>query len=136
MDYRWGKLHRISFSHVLGASLSVPNGLFGFVSPEGLDGIARSGGYQVLDASGHSIRANSLNGFMFDAGPARRFYAVMTPDGPAAEQIIPGGQSGVITDGALYVNQLFHWLTNNYFPLIVNPAVIDAIAERTDDYEP
>ncbi len=60
----------------------------------------------------------------------------MTDTGPAAEQIIPGGQSGVITDGVLYVNQLFSWLTNDYFPLIVNPAIIEQISERTEDYEP
>ena len=136
MDYRWGKLHRIEFTHVLSSSLSVPNGLFGLSTQPGLTGVARSGGYQVLDASTHSIRANTLNGFMFADGPARRMVATMTDTGPAAEQIIPGGQSGNITDGALYVNQLFHWLTNNYFPLIVNPAIIDAISLRTDNYEP
>ena len=135
-DYRWGKLHRISFSHVLGSSLTVPNGLFGLSTIDGLNGVPRSGGYQVLDASGHSVRANSLDGFMYADGPARRFVATMTPAGPAAEQIIPGGQSGNITDGALYVNQLFHYLTNNYFPLFVNPALIDQISERTENYEP
>lgn len=136
MDYRWGKLHRIEFTHALGASLSVPNGLFGFNTIDGLQGVARSGGYQVLDASTHNVRANTLDGFMFASGPARRFVSTMTDTGPAAEQIIPGGQSGVITDGVLYVNQLFSWLTNDYFPLIVNPAVIEAISERTENYEP
>ncbi len=136
MDYRWGKLHRIEFSHILGTSLSVPNGLFGLSTIDGLSGVARSGGYQVLDASTHSVRANTLDGFMFASGVARRFVSTMTDTGPAAEQIIPGGQSGNITDGALYVNQLFHWLTNNYFPLIIDPNVIDAISERTENYEP
>lgn len=136
MDYRWGKLHRIEFTHPLGASLSVPNGLFGLSTIDGLQGVPRSGGYQVLDASTHGIRANTLDGFMFASGPARRFVSTMTDTGPAAEQIIPGGQSGVITDGVLFVNQLFSWLTNDYFPMIVNPAIIDAISERTDNYEP
>ncbi len=136
MDYRWGKLHRITFSHALGASLSVPNGLFGLSTIDGLQGVPRSGGYQVLDASGHSVRASTLNGFMFDAGPARRMVATMTDTGPAVEQIIPGGQSGVITDGALYVNQLFFWLTNNYLPLIINPAIIDQIQIRKDEFIP
>ncbi|HFC30829.1 MAG TPA: penicillin acylase family protein, partial [Oceanospirillales bacterium] len=136
MEYRWGKLHRITFTHPLGASLSVPNGLFGLSTIEGLQGVPRSGGYQVLDASGHSVRANSLNGFMFDAGSARRMVATMTDAGPVVEQIIPGGQSGVITDGALYVNQLFYWLTNNYLPLIIDPAVIEQIQVRMDEFIP
>lgn len=136
MDYRWGKLHRITFSHPLGSSLSVPNGLFGFATQTGLEGIARPGGYQVLDASGHSIRADGLNDFMFAHGPARRFVAEMADSGPVMDQIIPGGQSGNITDGALFVNQLFFWLTNNYLPLFVDPAVVDAIAVAVESYEP
>ena len=135
-DYRWGKLHRIEFSHVLGASLSVPNGLFGFSTIEGLDGIPRSGGYQVLDASGHNIRANGLNDFMFNAGPARRFVGELTPQGPIMDQVIPGGQSGVITDGVLYVNQLFSWLANSYLPLFIDVNLIDQIAVERQTFEP
>jgi len=136
MDYRWGKLHRIEFDHVLGSSLTVPNGLFGLSTIEGLTGVARSGGYQVLDASTHNVRADTLNGFMFGAGPARRFIATMADTGPLAEQVIPGGQSGVITSGALYVNQLFPWLVNAYLPLIVDPAIVDQIAIIVENYEP
>ena len=135
-DYQWGKLHRISFDHVLGASLSVPNGLFGFSTIEGLHGIPRSGGYQVLDASGHSTRANSLNGFMFAHGPARRFVGLMTPEGPVIDQVIPGGQSGVITTEILYVNQLFSWLVNSYLPLFIDIDLIDAIAVARQTFEP
>jgi len=135
-DYRWGKLHRISFDHPLGASLSVPNGLFGFSTVEGLNGISRSGGYQVLDASSHNIRANTLDGFMFGSGPARRFVGLMTPNGPVAEQVIPGGQSGVITTEVLYVNQLFSWLVNSYLPLFIDIDLVDAIAVARQTFEP
>jgi penicillin amidase len=136
MDYRWGKLHRIEFSHPLGASLSVPNGLFGLSTVDGLRGVARSGGYQVLDASSHNIRANTLDGFMFSSGPARRFLATMADTGPIAEQVIPGGQSGDITTGALYVNQLFPYLVNAYLPLFVDPAVIEQIAVVVETFDP
>jgi len=135
-DYRWGKLHRISLDHVLDVSLSIPNGLFGFSTIEGLDGIPRSGGYQVLDASGHSTRANSLNGFMFSHGPARRFVGTMTPEGPIIDQVIPGGQSGVITTQVLYVNQLFSWLVNSYLPLFLDIDLIDVIAVARQTFEP
>ncbi|MFK8010961.1 MAG: penicillin acylase family protein [Marinicellaceae bacterium] len=136
MDYRWGKLHRISFDHPLGASLSVPNGLFGFSTVEGLNGISRSGGYQVLDASSHSIRADGLDEFMFASGPARRFVGLMTPTGPVIDQVIPGGQSGDITTEVLYVNQLFSWLVNSYLPLFVDIDLIDAIAVARETYSP
>ena len=135
-DYRWGKLHRIVFDHTLGASLSVPNGLFGFSTVEGLAGIPRAGGYQVLDASSHSVRADSLNGYMFGSGPARRFVGTMSDRGLIAEQVIPGGQSGVITSGASYVNQLFFWLVNAYLPLFLDIDTIDVIAIARIEYVP
>lgn len=135
-DYRWGKLHRITFAHPLGDSLSVPNGQFGFSTVDGLAGVARSGGYQVLDASSHSTRADSSNEFMFSSGPARRFVAEVTSRGIAAEQVIPGGQSGVVTSGANYVNQLFAWLVNGYLPLITDLDTIVAIANEVYDFEP
>lgn len=127
MDYRWGKLHRIVFDHPLGDPLSLPNGLYGFSTVDGLRGIPRSGGYQVLDASSHSARADGLNEFMFGSGPARRFLGQMFPEGIAAEQIIPGGQSGVI-GGAEYANQLYFWLVNARLPLLLDADIVNQIA--------
>ncbi|WP_223788510.1 penicillin acylase family protein [Marinicella meishanensis] len=135
-DYQWGKLHRIVFSHPLGDALSVPNGLFGLSTVDGLAGVARSGGYQVLDASSHSTRADGSNDFMFSSGPARRFVAEVTPLGILAEQIIPGGQSGVITAEANYVNQLFLWLVNGYLPLITDLDTIVALSLQEYDFLP
>ena len=136
MDYRWGKLHRISFDHTLGDSLSVPNGLFGFSTVDGLRGVPRSGGYQVLDASSHSIRADGLDEFMYNHGPARRFVGEMTPMGPIMDQVIPGGQSGDITTGVYYVNQLFSYLVNSYLPLLIDIDTIDAIAVDRENFSP
>ncbi len=135
-DYQWGKLHRISFAHPLGSSLSVPNGLFGLSTIDGLEGVARSGGYQVLDASSHSTRADSSNEFMFSSGPARRFVAEVTNRGIIAEQIVPGGQSGVITSGPNYINQLVLWLVNGYLPLITDLDTLVAIANEVYNFEP
>ena len=114
MDYAWGKLHRIVFNHTLGADpFNVPNG-GGFMDlGPGLPGLARQGGYEVVDASSHSPTANSVNGFMFGSGPSRRFVAEMTPMGPDAEQVIPGGQSGIFYSPN-YASQLPLWLTNSY----------------------
>ena len=136
MDYRWGKLHRVIFAHPLGESLSLPNGLFGLSTIDGLTGIIRPGGYEVLDAAGHNVRANSLNDFMFDAGAVRRFIATMTTNGPQIEQVLPGGQSGDIRTGPFYVNQLFSWLVNSYLPLFLDVDLIDSIAILREFYSP
>lgn len=118
-DYRWGRLHRIVFAHPLGGPFNIP-GTNPFpirnLSAE-LPGVARPGNYEVLDDSDVSVRANTVNGFMFANGPVRRFVASMgTPIN--AQQIYPGGQSGVITNPA-YISQLPRWLVNAYKPLVI-----------------
>ncbi|GJM07976.1 MAG: hypothetical protein DHS20C11_02520 [Lysobacteraceae bacterium] len=135
-DYRWGKLHRIVFEHPLGGPFNLPNGLYGLVpAGPGLDGIARSGGFEAVDASSHSARADGLNDFMFGAGPSRRFVGDMNPNTVLGlGQAIAGGQSGVLGSPA-YASQLPFWLTNNYKllaylrPVHLNDATIAEIVE-------
>ncbi len=118
-DYRWGKLHRVVFDHPLNsAPFNVP-GAGGFDDVgENLPGVARSGGFEAVDASSHSARARSENAFTFGSGAARRNVAVVTPDGPQAEEIIPGGRSGIFLS-PFYANQLRLWLVNDYLPLSI-----------------
>jgi penicillin amidase len=136
MDYRWGKLHRIVFDHPLNMDfLNIPNaGGFSDLAAD-LPGLARQGGYQVVDASSHSARADSLNGFMFGSGPSRRFVGEMTPSGPDAYEVIPGGQSGVFLSPN-YGSQLPLWLTNSYHPLYLGEADGAATAVRSDTFSP
>jgi len=118
-DYRWGKLHRIVFEHPLNtAPFNVP-GAGGFSDVgENLPGLARAGGFEALDASSHSARARSDNAFTFGSGPARRTVALIAPDGPQAQEIVPGGRSGIVVS-PLYTNQLRKWLVNDYLPLAI-----------------
>ncbi len=132
MDYRWGKLHRIVFDHALRSDpFNIPNG-GGFMdlAPD-LPGLARQGGYQAVDASAHSARADGLNEFMFGSGPNRRFVGVMTPGGVDGYETIPGGQSGVFYNPN-YSSQLPLWLTNTYHPLAVGAA--DGAAAAVTSY--
>lgn len=136
MDYRWGKLHRIVFAHPLGVDpLNIPNG-GGFMdlAPD-LAGLARQGGFQAVDASSHSARANSLNDFMFSSGPNRRFVGEMTPDGVVGYEIIPGGQSGVFFHPN-YSSQLPLWLTNSYHELALGEEDGEATAVITHTFNP
>ena len=129
-DYRWGKLHRIVFDHILGDPFSVPSaGGFNNLSAE-LPGVARSGGYEAVDASSHSARADGVNDFMFGSGPARRFVGSLDPGGIDAHQILPGGQSGNLLSPD-YASQLGRWLTNDYHPLLLDGQDVqdDAVSE-------
>ena len=118
-DYRWGKLHRVVFDHPLNtAPFNIPSaGGFSNVAP-GLAGVARAGGFEAVDASSHNSRARSENAFTFSAGAARRNVAEVRSSGPQAEEIIPGGRSGVFLS-PLYANQLRLWLVNDYLPLTI-----------------
>jgi len=128
-DYRWGKLHTIVFSHPLGddTPFSVP--------PAGNAPIARAGGYEAVDASSHSARARNVDSFDFGSGPARRNVAMLTPSGPEAQEIIPGGRSGVFLS-PFYTNQLRLWLVNDYLPLNIGEAEANAAAAQTVVFTP
>jgi len=134
-DYRWGKLHRIVFRHALGGNFSVPPaGGFPNLGPA-LPGVARAGGFEVLDASGHNARAASAASFMFGGGSSRRIIAEMAPSGIRAWQIIPGGQSGLAGSPA-HVNMLGRWLTNSYHQVFIDPAQAEAWRAAEERFTP
>ncbi|MEO1574958.1 MAG: penicillin acylase family protein, partial [Pseudomonadota bacterium] len=91
--YRWGRLHRIVFSHPLGGDFSQPG--TGALPPtfDDLAGYAVDGGYGAVDASSHSARADNAEAFRFGAGPVRRMVAEpgATPGAITAQTILPGG---------------------------------------------
>jgi penicillin amidase len=115
-DYRWGKLHRIVFDHEFEPDFSIPpQAGFEDVAP-GLRGLARDGGYDVVNASGFSARAEDLDSFMFGGGPVRRYVGQGKPNGIRGDNIMPGGPSG-IPGSDDYATQLPAWLTVDYHPV-------------------
>ncbi|MBA2625033.1 MAG: penicillin acylase family protein, partial [Acidimicrobiia bacterium] len=94
-DYRWGRLHRVTFDHPLGGDRSAPPA-GGFATVEGLDGIATDGGFNTVDASGHNGRADEFDDFRFGGGPVRRFTGIGGPQGIRGETSLPGGASGLV----------------------------------------
>ena len=135
-DYRWGKLHRIEFKHALNGPFNIPGpGLYGLTNVSAdLKGVARQGGYEAVDASSHNSRSNTVNGFMFGSGPARRFVGEMsTPI--VADQIYPGGQNAVLGSPG-YISQLGRWLVNGYKPLPIDEAAHHAAVTTTINFVP
>lgn len=116
-DYRWGRLHRIVFSHPLGGAFDVPPA-FGFFPPPlpDLRGIPTDGGFATVDASAHDVRAASTDGFFFTSGPSNRLVVELRPDHVRAESVWPGGVSAV-PGNPHYVDLLPLWLTNETVPL-------------------
>ncbi len=117
-DYRWGRLHRITFDHPTDATASLPPAAgYADLAP-GLPGLSRDGGYEVVNASGFSARADSVNGFRFGGGPVRRYVGQPHPGlAPAVQMfgqnVVPGGPSGIPGDPR-YATQTGKWLTADY----------------------
>jgi penicillin amidase len=116
-DYRWGKLHRVTFPHPLGAMGLAPQfnvppsaGLKD-LSPD-LPGVPVDGGYEVVDYSSHGPRAGSSKSFVFLSGPAMRFVIQANAHGFRAFQAFPGGPSGV-PGSPYYDNMIRSWLSND-----------------------
>jgi penicillin amidase len=116
-DYRWGRLHRVVLSHPLGGPFNVPPASGAFPQPlPNLPGIPTDGGLHTVDLGNHPINRDTANGFMFVAGPARRYVASIEAGGIKAVTSQPGGQSGV-PGSPFYLNLLGRWLTNEAIPL-------------------
>ncbi len=126
-DYRWGKLHRVVFTHLMGQALFSPGAMFGLPplpSVPGLPGVSVDGGFETVDAAAHNARASSVNGFMFGSGPNRRYVGEMARDGVKGQSSLPGGVSGIPTS-AWFTNLLMRWLVNDAFPVTADrtPAI-------------
>jgi penicillin amidase len=121
-DYRWGKLHRIVFDHPFEDAFDIPpQGGFEDLAP-GLRGLARDGGYNVVNASGFSARAIGLDSFMFGGGPVRRYVGQASSGRIKGVNAVPGGPSGIPGDPD-YATQLGIWLTADYHRVRMGPVV-------------
>ena len=124
-DYRWGKLHRITFSHLLGPAFTLP----------AMTNVATDGGFDVVDASSHSPRAATPGAFRFGSGPNRRFVAEADRSHPRAVQVIPGGESGN-PFGPFFANQLGLWLTDDYHEATVQQGEVERAAVSREEFVP
>jgi penicillin amidase len=127
-DYRWGRLHRIVFKHVLGgveANFNLPPAFGFFAAPlAGLAGIPVDGGFETVDEAPpldvNNIRVSDSDSFMFDFGPTGRFVASLKPDKVKGETSLPGGESAV-PGNPFYINLLEPWLRNETLQMYVSP---------------
>ncbi|HSP34217.1 MAG TPA: penicillin acylase family protein, partial [Thermoanaerobaculia bacterium] len=118
-DYRWGKLHRIVFAHLMGNALFSPGASYGLPplpTVPGLPGVSRQGGFETVDAASHDPRAHTVNGFMFGGGPNRRYVGDMAKSGVNGQSALPGGVSED-PNSPWHTNLLMLWLTNDTFPV-------------------
>ena len=147
-DYRWGKLHRVTFDHLLGSPFSIPPAGGAFPQPlPNLPGIPTDGGFETVDVGSHPVRAASENAFMFGSsvqflsqqfpplGPVARFVSEASPGAMHAVSALPGGTSGIL-GSPFYFNLLPNWLTNDAFPLLFKNGEIQQNASSVTRFVP
>lgn len=124
-DYRWGKLHRITFAHILGEPFSIPVAGGAFAQPlANLPGIPTDGGFETVDAANHGVRAANENSFTFNRGPSKRSVFEAEPEGMRGTSSLPGGVSGVLGSD-FYVNLLPAWLRNEAYDQLFRQSEIE-----------
>jgi len=139
-DYRWGRLHRITFGHRLGGSFSLPPAAgFEDLAPS-LPGLARDGGYEVVNASGFSAEAGNAGAFRFSGGPVRRYVGAAGLSRIDAARVlgfnvVAGGSSGVPGD-PLAASQLLDWLTVNQHVVPMIPVEVESRTLKVERFEP
>ncbi|HWC15912.1 MAG TPA: penicillin acylase family protein [Terriglobales bacterium] len=135
-DYRWGKLHRITFSHVLGDPFSIPSAGGRFPQPLlDLPGIPTDGGFETVDAANHPVRAFDENAFVFKKGPSKRSVYVASPEGIRSVSSLPGGVSGVLGSD-FYFNLLPAWLRNEAYEQLFEQEQIERVLESEEKFIP
>jgi len=135
-DYLWGRLHRIVFEHPLGGPFNIPPAGGAFPQPiPGLPGIPTDGGFQTVDASSHSARADAADEFMFRDGPTHRTVVEARSDATRAESIWPGGTSGVL-GSPNYFQFLERWLANESMRLSLGSEQVERNTAVTEKFRP
>ena len=72
----------------------------------------------TVDNAPHDARASDSDAFMFSHGPSRRYLGAIgnVPGSIEGENILPGGESGVLGD-RFYANMLDRYLRNETYPM-------------------
>ena len=135
-DYRWGKLHRITFAHILGEPFSIPVAGGAFPQPlASLSGIPTDGGFETVDAANHGVRAADENSFTFSHGPSKRSVFEAEPDGMRGVSSLPGGISGVL-GSEFYFNLLPDWLRNEAYDQLFRQNEIESQRLSQTEFAP
>ncbi len=133
-DYRWGRLHRKTFSHELGGNFSLPP-YAGFedLAPD-LLGLSRDGGYEIVNASGYSATADGPDAFRFGGGPVRRYVGMANfPSSPAGSVVGYNTMPSVVGDPP-NTKQMRFWLTGDQHPVQMSEDAIKPQTTRIENF--
>ncbi|MEO6950496.1 MAG: penicillin acylase family protein [Polyangia bacterium] len=121
--WRWGTIHTITLDTLVPiAALAIPPA----TDPAFPSGFPRHGDDGTVDVGPHGL---STSIFSYAHGPAIRFVAELTPDGPVARNVMPGGQ--VFDPTSPHYRDLMElWRVNQTVDLAYKIADVLASAKR------
>ena len=121
--WRWGTIHTITLDTLVPIpSLAIPSKQDASFPA----GFPRHGDDGTVDVGPHAL---STSVFSYTHGPAIRFVAELTPDGPVARNVMPGGQ--VFDPASPHYRDLMElWRTNRTVDLAYKLADVLASAGR------
>jgi penicillin G amidase len=121
-SYVWGALHRVTLTHPLGVSLSVPP-------------IPTDGGFQTVDPGLANVRAAARQDFVYSFGAGHRSVYELAPEGNQAAAIWAGGTSGDPTSPA-YTRFVGRWVANQSIPLLLGKQEVKRSGAEPEHYVP
>ncbi|MCI2429261.1 penicillin acylase family protein [Candidatus Acetothermia bacterium] len=133
-DYRWGKLHRITFRssmHPQTHKFSIPPAVY--PQPEYADGLPVDGTLAAVDVANYSVKGTKAEDFGFSRGPSQRQIVELNPKGIRAWNALPTGQSGV-ANTSHFGDLIAYWLVNDYYPVLFTDDAIKANAESEQEF--
>ncbi|MCS7197865.1 MAG: penicillin acylase family protein [Candidatus Bipolaricaulota bacterium] len=133
-DYRWGKIHRITFRNALHPQtnkFSIPPAVFS--QPEYADGLPVDGTLAAVDVANYNVKGTRAEDFGFSRGPSQRHIVELNPKGIRAWNALPTGNSGVVNTPH-FGDLLAYWLVNDYFPVLFTEGEIKANAESEQEF--
>ncbi|MCS6937531.1 MAG: penicillin acylase family protein [Candidatus Bipolaricaulota bacterium] len=133
-DYRWGKIHRITFRNALHPQtnkFSIPPAVYG--QPEYADGLPVDGTLAAVDVANYNVKGTRAEDFGFSRGPSQRHIVELNPRGIRAWNALPTGQSGVVNTPH-FGDLIAYWLVNDYYPVLFREEEIRANAESEQEF--
>ncbi len=133
-DYRWGKLHRITFRNALHPQtnkFSIPPAVYS--QPEYADGLPVDGTLAAVDVANYNVKGTKAEDFGFSRGPSQRHIVELNPKGIRAWNALPTGQSGIVNTPH-FGDLLAYWLVNDYYPVLFTDDEIKANAESEQEF--
>ena len=125
-DWRWGRIHTVTFAADLLSTITenYDNGPY-----------AAPGGLYTANVANPRRPGRGNRDYSFEAGASMRMVVEGQADGFIGHFQLPGGQIHR-RDSALYDHLIDEWLVNGYFQMPFTAAQVEAAAQQTFTIEP